>query len=180
MYFRIIFNTLLILALIVFQLGFVKGLPGWLNAVNLMAIVLVFLVSLARFRTALGWAIGMGVLLDVYSFLPFGVHILVLVGCVYLLRFLIVNFFTNRSLYAFLGLIFFAFIGYELMLYGLGYAAFGLGLEGIDWDFGTSFWWHELGGLVMNGVAVTLVFYVLNLISNTLRPVFLFSLAKGR
>lgn len=180
MYFRVFINALFILALVVFQLGFIKGLPGWLNSVNLMLVVLVFLTSLSGFRAAFAWAVGMGLLLDIYSYIFFGAHILILAACAYLLHFLIVNFFTNRSLYAFLALIFFGFLGYEILLFSFSYLAHVLGVAGPDWNFGRNFWWHELQGVITNGALVLLVFYALNIISNTFKPVFLMSFSGKR
>jgi rod shape-determining protein MreD len=162
----------------VFQIGFVNGLPAFFCAVNLLAVVLVFLVGLSGLRVALGWAVGMGFVLDIYSYLFFGAHILALTAITYLVHFLMANFLTNRSLYVFLVLTVVALAINGLVLFVIGYAESLIGFSPTDWELGGDFWQHQLNSLIVNSVVVVILFYILNLISNTFKPVFLRGLSR--
>lgn len=117
MYLKIFANVIAIIFFAALQIGFVSSLPLWLKEINLFPAVLVLLLGFSSPRTAYLWAFGLGFLADVYLFAPFGIHAASLLLATAGANFLLKNFLTNRSVYAFLLLGASASIGYELCLY---------------------------------------------------------------
>ncbi len=163
MYSKIILNVILILLLAMAQLSFISGLPAGLNNLNLILIILIFILSLVNLETAMWWAAGAGFLLDIFSFMPFGAYSVCLFLTAAAANFLLVNFFTDRSLYSFLALIGLATVIYEFFL--------------TFWDWPASlnfgFWMGKISQLGFNLLAVLIIFYLVHYISNRLKPVFL-------
>ncbi|MCK4554231.1 hypothetical protein KAU19_04685, partial [Candidatus Parcubacteria bacterium] len=73
MYSKIIINIILILSLVIIQLSFISGLPAGLNNLNLILVILIFILALINLDLAVWWTVGAGLLLDMFSFTPFGV-----------------------------------------------------------------------------------------------------------
>ncbi len=163
MYSKIILNTILILSLAIIQLSFISGLPAGLNNLNLILVILIFILSLVNLNTAMWWAAGAGFLLDIFSFMPFGVYLVCLFLTIASANFLLANFFTDRSLYSFLALAGLATVIYEFFL--------------TFWDWPASlnsgFWIEKISQLGFNLLAVLLIFYLVHYVSNRLKPVFL-------
>ena len=65
MYGRIILNIVLIFSVIVVQVAFISGLPGWFGSINLVIVTLIFILALSSFSLALLWSVGFGLLLDI-------------------------------------------------------------------------------------------------------------------
>ncbi len=173
MYSKIIINTLLIIALVVIQLSFVSGLPTLFSKINLSIIALIFILGVGNFKLALWWAIGVGLILSIYSFIPFNVYLVCFLATLFFINFLLTNFITNRSLYSYLTLTIFAYIFFKILMYSLSYLAFFISREEINLNFEIGFWANEFSGLAINLLAVLIIFYLLNYISKNLKPVFL-------
>ena len=172
MYIKIILNILLIMALAVVQLSFVSGLPGWLKFLNLILIALVFVLAVADLKLALWWGLGAGLLLDIFSFQPFGIYMVCLGLTLLAANFLSKNFFTDRSLYSFFALIFFSSFIFEFFFIFLNYLAQPSGGGEVAF-LNYNFWSSFLKQTIVNLAAVAVIFYALNFISKRLRPVFL-------
>lgn len=173
MYSKIIINTILILSLAAAQLSFISGLPAGLNNLNLILIILIFVLSLIDLDTAMWWAVGAGFLLDIFSFMPFAFYLVCLFLTIVIANFLLVNFFTDRSLYSFLAL-----TGLTTVIYEFFLAVFKFFLRlfygnGVNISLSSGFWIEKISQLGFNLLAVLLLFYLINYISNRLRPVFL-------
>jgi len=173
MYGKTLLNIISIILLSVFQVSFISALPGWLNNVNAAALALVFILALGSFRSALFWAFGLGFLLDIYSFLPFGVYSAAFMATVVIINFFLVNFLTNRSLYSFLVLTFLCLFINEIFVYTLSYAVYLLDKQDFIVYFDAKFWINQLVIFAVNLVAVFIIFYLLAFVSKNLRPVFL-------
>lgn len=173
MYGKIIFNIILIICLSIVQLAFISSLPYPLNNFNLLLVVLIFILSLADLKLALFWLAGTGFFLEVFSFEPFGVYLLSLVLTIFLVNFLLTGFFTNRSLYSLLALIASATLAYDLFFILIIYLISLAGGEVFDFNFGAAFQAAVLSQLILNSLAVLLIFYLVNFISRRLKPVFL-------
>lgn len=173
MYLKIIFNAALFFILVVFQLAFVSGLPGWLPYLNLILVTLIFILVLSGVNAALWWAAAIGLFLDSFSFLHFGVYFASFGLTIAAANLVLVNFLTNRSLYSFLALAVFSTLFYELFFRFLSrLSSLILGKENFfpfDFNFAFSLA-KELG---LNILLVSLIFYLLNFASDKLKPVFL-------
>ncbi|GEM_PF-192305 len=173
MYRKTITNTFLIIALSAVQLSFISSLPGYLNDLNLILVVLVFVLGLGGLNQALWWAVGAGVLLDIFSFYPFGVFLIGLSLSVMAVNLLLTNFFTNRSLYSFFGLTIFFTLFYNLILNTFFYFLSPVGAETALFVFDVKFWTNLFARVAVNMAAALIVFYIVNFAGNKLKPAFL-------
>ncbi len=172
MYFRIIINFILLLALVLIQISFISGLPLGLNNLNIIIISLIFTLGFKSINQALWSAVTLGFFLDIFSFSFFGLHLIVLTLTISAVHFLLNNFFTNRSLYSMLALVSLAMIIYELCLNSFIYLA-GLFSNMDLMVIGSDFWYVKLIQLGINLLAVIIIFYLIHFIANRLSPVFL-------
>jgi len=173
MYSKIFLNILSILFLSFLELSFVSALPSVFSDLNLALLALVMVLLLWDFNIALWWALAFGVIFDIYSFLPFGIFSVSFFVSIVITNFFLRNFFTNRSPYSFLALVFLEIVFFELFL-NLGTLVFnniflgGYGLEG-----GFVFWKDKLYLLAVNLPAALIIFYLVNFITRRLKPVFI-------
>lgn len=170
---KIILNSILILCLVAVQLGFLSGLPGWLSYTNLALVILVFLLGLYNLNMALAWAAAAGLLIDFFGFDLFGAHTVAFITAAIITDLLLVNFFTNRSLYSFLALATLAFLCYEiiLLLFINGNSLITGGTIALIPQ--TSFFMVKAGSLIMNLAAVSIIFFMLAFASKKFKPGFL-------
>jgi len=173
MYYRLIINIFLIAWLVIFQLSFIRALPGWFMYLDIIIVLLVYIISLAKLRTIWWWVIGTGVLLDFLAFTPFGLHLLsisVMAAVVYYLK---NSYFTNRSLYSFLALTISATLSYRLLL-GLLNIITALAVSAPMDAFISQFFWLVQGRIiVMNMIFSVLFFYLIIIFTKRYRPVFI-------
>jgi rod shape-determining protein MreD len=172
MYWKILFNGLLILLLFAIQVAFIPVLPAWLSSLDLALVILIFILVFGNFTLAMFWALALGFLYDIFSFSIFGLHLFIIVLSITAANFLLKNFFTNRSLYS-LGVLvgLTTFFHYILILAG-GY------LDGlIKGQTSASLLEYYFSGmfkqLVLNLMAAIILFYFLNYFGGRFKPVFL-------
>lgn len=162
---------MVILALV--QFSFISALPFGLDNFNFALVVLIIILMVSSFRASLWWAIGLGFLLDVYSFLPFGVYLICFFLTILAANFLLSNFFTDRSLYSFIALIFLSSVCFNLLFYAFVYFLGIFGEEPAIVIFGKEFWENLAWQIFLNISAVFLLFYITSFVSKRLKPVFL-------
>jgi hypothetical protein len=173
LYFKIILLAIAIILLGAIQLSLIKALPYPANALNLVIISVVFILLLADWHSALWWSFGLGLMLDFYSFAPFGLNLLSLAGTLFVTNFLLTNFLTNRSLYSFVILNAVAYLVYEIIIYALYFGlAFLIG-ESLPLIFDFNFFSGQVFGLALNLIVVSFLFYLLNFVSRRYLPFFL-------
>ncbi len=174
MYLRLISKLILVIALVVLQIAFVSAMPDWLGELNLLIVFLVFSLEWSGGYRTIWWFLLIGLFFDLYFSPWFGFFIIVWPIIFLFTSFLAKNFFTNRSLYSFLGLTFFATIFYYLAYDTAFYlAGFFSGNGVMLFLLVKNFWWRLADGLVLNLLAVIILFYITNLISDRLKPVFI-------
>ncbi len=173
MYTKVIANILLIIITTAIQISFISGLPVFLNNFSLVLVILVFILALGNLKLSLWWAIGIGFLLDIFSFLPFGVLLISLSLAMIIVNFLLTNFFTDRSLYSFFALITLFTLFYEFILNIINYFIMSFDSEVILFIINKNFWSNLFSQVVLNLIAVLIIFYGINFISNKLKPAFL-------
>jgi hypothetical protein len=174
MYLKFFFNLVLIIALAAFQIGFVSGLPAAAHELNLVVIFLVFSLEFSPDKRFIWWLLLLGFVFDIYFPFFFGFFIILWTIIFLFANFLSVNFFTNRSLYSFSGLAFFSIIFYYFCFNSLFYLASIMSGEKASLFFLAKNFWLKLGeGVALNLVAAIILFYLVNLISDRLKPVFI-------
>ena len=173
MYSKILLNTILILSLVIIQLSFISGLPAGLNNLNLILVILIFILALINLDLAVWWTMGIGVLLDMFSFAPFGVYLVCLSLTIIITNFLLINFFTDRSIYSFFALAGLATVVYGILLAGAGYLLQLIGGGELGLILNKNFWLAQLSRLCLNLLATLVIFYFVSFIGKRLKPVFL-------
>jgi rod shape-determining protein MreD len=159
--------------LVLVQFSFISALPFGLGNFNLALVALIIILMVSGFNISLWWAIGLGFLLDVYSFLPFGVYLTCFFLTILAANFLLSNFFTDRSLYSFMALIFLSSVCFNFLFYSFSYFWGTFGAEPAVVIFGKEFLINLVWQIFLNILAVFLLFYITNFVSKRLRPVFL-------
>lgn len=158
--------------IVLLQLAFVNSAPYFFSRVNVVLLTLILFLFFLDFKTVLFLALGLGLLLDIFSFQLFGAYSLTLFLMVLLADSLLANWFTNRSAYSFLALTFFLTVAFNLILYSLFYLRNFLS-DGGFFLWQGNFWLGLLLELIWSGVIVFLFFWVMNLTTTRLKPVFL-------
>jgi hypothetical protein len=173
LYFKIILVVAAIGLLGAVQLAMIKALPYPFNSLNLVIISLAFVLLFTDWSSALWWSFGVGLMLDLYSFAPFGLNLLSLVITLLVTNFLLINFLTNRSLYSIVILNGVAYLVYEIIIHSLYLSlAFWVGNQlPIVFDF--NFFSGQLFGLLLNLISALILFYFLNFVSRRYLPFFL-------
>ncbi len=173
MYFKILFNAILIIFLFIWQIAFVSALPSWFSNINLILVFLILLLGFSSFKQTLLWAWPLGILLDMYSFSFFGLNIINLTIILLLANFLLKNFLTNRSLYVFLTIAFLVSFVYESLIYLEIYMINFLTGEKVFINFSTYFWFDEFSKIALNMFFVLVFFYLFGFFSKKFKPMFL-------
>lgn len=168
---KIITNIILIISLSVVQIALVSGLPAPAGNLNLALVVLIFILGFSGFNFAAWWAVGVGFLFEIFSFLPFGAFLISLSLTVIIANWLLNYFFTNRSLYSFLALTGLATVIYELIinLFILIFAEASSAAAIADSDF----WLSLLARIGLNLLATFIIYYIIYFLGRSLNPVFL-------
>lgn len=175
MYKKILLNLFLIIIIAIFQLSFISGLPWQLNQLNLFLVILIFILSLSNFTTALWLMVGIGILFDIFSFTFFGGYLICLFLTALFANFLLINFFTNRSLYSFCALIFLSSLFYKLVL-NLIIIIFNFFHHQQEFFmFVQQFWSGLIAQLILNLSCGILLFYIIYYSTNRLKLAFLHS-----
>jgi cell shape-determining protein MreD len=172
-YLQFFFHICLIFGLVVLQYSFVEVLPFWLGYTNILIVALIFVSSLKGRNYILFWGGGMGVALDIYSFLPFGIFTVVFMAVASFIYLLSNSFFTNRSLYSFWALTIFATFFCQFLFEFLRYFLEIFNSEAKFFLLQSDFWSSLAKAGVMNLLLMLVLFYIFNFVSNRFRPVFI-------
>lgn len=173
MYWRFLFNFFLIIVLGVFQMAFVNSLPSWFKDINLIVIILIFILSLRGFMVGFWWAAGTALILEIFSFQPFGIYLFSLFLSFLAANYFLINYFTNRSLYSYVVLTSVSLFIYQFLLYSLNYGLHYFSQEDFVLNLDKNFFVDKLEMLLINVLVVVMFFYIYNFISKNFQPVFL-------
>lgn len=166
--------VLYLIAIIFFltlQTAYLQGFNLFWASFNLFLIFLVLVLFVGNFKNALIFAILSGLILDIYSSLPFGLYLVVLFLTVLILQPLVLNFFTNHSLYSLLALNIIGVVVYNFLFWLAGSFLYLIGRN--DFSFSSSFWLGVGWQLVIALAVASFIFYFLNKNSRLFKPIFL-------
>lgn len=168
---KIITNIILIIGLGVAQIAFISGLPGLAGNLNLALVVLIFILGFSSFNFTASWAVGLGFLLEIFSFLPFGAYLISLSLTIIIANWLLNYFFTNRSLYSFLALIALATVIYELIInvFILIFVETNSAASIMAGDF----WFSLIEQIGLNLLFTFIIYYIIYFLGKNLNPAFL-------
>ena len=116
---KILSNAVLILLIVLIQVSFLSTWPQPISNINLLLAVIIFVAVIINYEQGLWWALSGGLLLELYSELPYGTVTLSLIATSIIINFLFTNFFTNRSYYALALLGYGATICYAVFTFGV-------------------------------------------------------------
>lgn len=157
--------------LAVAQISFISGLPAPFNNLNLVLVVLIFILGFTSFNFAVWWSLGVGFVLEVFFFLPFGAYLVSLILTVVIANFLLSHFFTNRSLYSFLALVALATASYGLIINFISLIFFEANKS--FFPVKPDFWLLVLEQIGFNLILTFFIYYLIHFFGRNLRPVFL-------
>jgi rod shape-determining protein MreD len=116
-FWRIFRLSVLAVFIILIQFSFINSFDFvWLN-INLVLYFLIYIFIVYDFKLAFWVIFFVGFIFDLLSFNFFGVHTLSLVLSFFVVHFLSINFFTNRSLYSFWLVSVFFVVIYNVLVY---------------------------------------------------------------
>ncbi|MEI6596895.1 MAG: hypothetical protein WCL13_01640 [bacterium] len=173
---KIITNIILIIGLGVAQISLVSGLPGMASNLNLVLVILIFILGFSSFDAAVYWVVGLGFLLEIFSFLSFGAYLFSLSFTIIIANFLLNYFFTNRSLYSFLALTALATVIYELVINF--FALIFIEINSFASLAASNFWFSMLEKIGLNILFTLIIYYIIYFLGRSLKPVFLIHPAK--
>jgi cell shape-determining protein MreD len=150
---------LLVIIVFIIQRSFLNSFSNVLNRIDLFLFLIIWLFIFFDFKSSFNFALISGLLLDVFSFYPFGIYTLVFLSTVLLADFVWNNFFTNRSIYSFLALSFILILFHSIFLYLLFFIAES-NLFGLYW-FNKVFWFNLFLSLIWIFFGVVISFYFL-------------------
>lgn len=160
-----------VIFLLIFQISFLDNFNLFLFDFNLVLVVLVLIVAIRDFKYALIFLLLAGIVMDIYSSLPFGIFIATLFLTAIILELLFLNFFTNRSFYSlvFMGLI--AVISYHLFFLSISGFLYLINLS--DFFVGRGDWFNFIWELAMTTIVLSICFWFINKLSKLFKPIFL-------
>jgi hypothetical protein len=100
MWYKILLSILAISIIIMLQVTWLGSFGQYWSGFNLILATLVILIFLTDFSRIIFFVIIAGILLDIYSSLPFGVFLLSLFVAAVSCEIVFLNFLTNRSFYS--------------------------------------------------------------------------------
>lgn len=158
-----LFNALWLLLVTFIQLSWIERLPIiWLRP-NLLLVILINWLALSGWRRVNWWIIFLGLFLDCLAFHPFGSQTMLWILTMGLVNLLLINFFTNKSVIAFSGLVVIATI----------FQWFGQIIISRHWPVNN--WWLDLGGQILaNWLLMVIIHYLIYWLDRRLNPLFLF------
>jgi hypothetical protein len=173
-YIVLLLKLIFVALLSIFQIAYVSGLPLWGKEINLAIIFLVFSLEWSGGYRTIWWFFLIGLFFDLYFSPFFGFFTILFPFLFIFVSFLSTNFFTNRSLYSFWGMTFFAtifyYLAYNAAIYFVGFFS---DAKPAIFFLTRNFWFRLADGLIINLAAVLVLFYLTSIFSQRLKPVFI-------
>lgn len=172
-YLKALFHVLVVSLLFVVQKGFLSGVFAFGGNLNLIIVFLIYLLVFSKFELAIFYTMLLVVLYELFSFYFPGAYLFSFLAMLIVANFLLVNFFTNRSLYSVVALTFFSTLVFTLTFYSqVAIYNYLFAAEKSVFNL-IIFAKVETIGLILNLLCALLAFYLLNFISKKVQPTFL-------
>ena len=165
-----IFYFILLLVTVLIHIALGGSSNTIINSINFLLVVLVLLVSLVDFPVIVWFSFGGGLILDIYSNLPFGSFMLTLLATAVALEILFYNFFTNKSLYSLLILGFIGAVIYNLLIVSISSLVYFIGWS--NFLIGFDYFWNFLRQIAANSIILFASFYLLDYLSKRFKLIF--------
>ena len=171
MWYKILLSIIVIAFISIIQITVLGSLGNYFSSFNLLLAVLVISLFLVDFNWVIYFTIGAGLVLDIYSSLPFGIFMISIFLAISISNFLLFDFFTNRSFYSVV------FVGWSTVLLfniiflistGIVYL---LGLS--DFYINNDYWLKLVYQVINISIVLISLFFVINLFSKKFKPNFI-------
>jgi len=171
--FKIASNAILVIFFSMVQANFLTALPWPWNFFNLILSIAIFITVILNYHRGLWFALFSGLIIDLFSFLPFGTMTCAMLATVIVTNSLFNNFFTNRSLYSLIILGFLGNVIYFVFFLFINLVFFTFNItNNLDIFFTAAnlygFFWQA----VFNISLLTFLFLIFNFVSKKLKSVF--------
>ncbi len=167
MYFRNIGHILLIVLISILDITLVSELPWGLARISLLPVMLVFVFLLGNLRLAAWWVLIGGFMLELFNFGMYGFYYIGLLCSLVVINILFERVMTNRSLYSISVVTASSLLTYDLVLLAKHT------LENNHLVSLRMFVTEELTSVGFGVIIALIFFYILNIVTRRLRPVFL-------
>jgi len=162
---------LLVLVIALWQISFISAWSDFWGQLNLILMLLIFILFFFGQRPAFLAAFLSGFCLDVFSFNFFGLYFISLSLIIWLAQKLLINLFTNRSLYSFLLLSLATTVSYSLLINFLLYFS---AAERISLFLIRSNFWRDLAyQSIWSVLGAILLFNIVAVVTKKFKPFFL-------
>lgn len=172
---KFLINLILIITVSILQVSLLSIWRAPLNNLNLILVLVVFVTIIINYQKGLWWAFGTGLFLELFSSLIFGTITLALLMTTVLLDSLFKIFFTNRSLYSLLILGALGTLSYNLIIILGGLVNNFLKINLPSLVINLKYFYQIAWELILNLMALTIIFLVFNFLTKRLKSVFLTS-----
>lgn len=164
-------NFIFAFIVVLVQVSFLTTWPVPISSLNIVLCLAFFLTVIFSYKKGLTFATYTGLILELYSALPFGTTILSLLISVMVVNILYNNFFTNRSLYSLVILGFLGTIVHNLfsLLLSTLFLLSGFKLSFVFYDFKMIYFWEPM----MNVLILTIIFFTYYFSSGRLKNYFI-------
>lgn len=173
MYLKLLSYLFFTLSVAFLQISFVPVLPSYFGGLNLILVFLLYSVLISGFERTVYFALGIGLLMDYYSFSLIGTYALCFAGGVAIVYFLLNNLLTNRSLYSLLALFSVLYLYFKIYFIAGNELFSVIQKVPADFSYDQDFFAAEAYTLLVNLVMVTAIYYLFNMASKSLKPTFL-------
>ncbi len=163
---KILIDIIILVALGIVQVSFLSTWLFPINSLNLILSLIIFVTVIVSYKKGLWWAFGLGIFLELYSALPFGIISLSLFFVVILVNFLFSNIFTNRSFYSLLILGLIGTIFYNLIIFFLYLILLVTNFDVSFFNF--NFWIDFIWQPILNAIILSVVFFAYYISTNRL------------
>ncbi|NCN07310.1 hypothetical protein GW933_01310 [Candidatus Falkowbacteria bacterium] len=170
MWYKILISTIIIALVAIFQITLLGSFGDYLSSFNLLLAVLVLLLFLIDFKWIMYFTITAGLILDIYSSLPFGIFMVSMFLAITVSNFLLLNFFTNRSFYAVASVGLMAILSFNCVFLGVSGLTYVLGVS--DFYIDKNYWLRLLFQIINILIILVGLFFIINLSSRRFKPNF--------
>lgn len=166
--YRHFFTSLIAIVIVAFlDAVFVGALPIGLHRLHLLPLALIFILLLANIRLAAWWALVGGLVLELFSFYFFGTYLVMLFIVLLIIQLMFEKVITNRSIYSIIIISATVTFVWDIIFLLINYQS---QIVLSNWSSNIK---TLIFSLLVNIIAASLTFYIINSVSRRLRPVFL-------
>jgi len=170
---KIISNAVLVIFFSMVQTNLLVSLRWPWNFFNLILSIVIFITVILNYHRGLWFALFSGLIIDLFSFLPFGTMTAAMLLTVIIINGLFKNFFTNRSLYSLIILGFLGNIVYFVFFLFINLVFFVFDItNNLDIFFTPANLYGFLWQTIFNVSLLAFLFFVFNFVSKKLKSVF--------